>query len=223
MFGVGYLDQELLAALMDENARRAAPWDAKQVMYQALVSSAIQSAEYARELGMDPNQVLISCKVSGVQDLVSVYRELARRCDYPLHLGLTEAGMGTKGTVASTAALSLLLPSSPPHPTRARAPATAAAIAALAIAFLIRTFPPRTKTITVTGVVSRSGVRWFSPHPLGAVAGGAVEPRTMSSTGSGVTPCGGAGSWAISRISAAPAAAPRPGLSWRTVVSGGFM
>ena len=105
----GSLDQELLAALMDENARRAAPWDAKQVMYQALVSSAIQSAEYARELGMDPNQVLISCKVSGVQDLVSVYRELARRCDYPLHLGLTEAGMGTKGTVASTAALSLLL------------------------------------------------------------------------------------------------------------------
>ena len=105
----GSLDQELLAALMDENARRAAPWDAKQVMYQALVSSAIQSAEYARELGMDPNQILISCKVSGVQDLVSVYRELARRCDYPLHLGLTEAGMGTKGTVASTAALSLLL------------------------------------------------------------------------------------------------------------------
>jgi (E)-4-hydroxy-3-methylbut-2-enyl-diphosphate synthase len=105
----GSLDQELLAALMDENARRATPWDAKQVMYQALVSSAIQSAEYARELGMDPNQVLISCKVSGVQDLVSVYRELARRCDYPLHLGLTEAGMGTKGTVASTAALSLLL------------------------------------------------------------------------------------------------------------------
>jgi (E)-4-hydroxy-3-methylbut-2-enyl-diphosphate synthase len=105
----GSLDQELLAALMDENARRAQPWDAKQVMYQALVSSAIQSAEYARELGMDPNQVLISCKVSGVQDLVSVYRELAKRCDYPLHLGLTEAGMGTKGTVASAAALSMLL------------------------------------------------------------------------------------------------------------------
>jgi (E)-4-hydroxy-3-methylbut-2-enyl-diphosphate synthase len=105
----GSLDQELLAALMDDNAKRAEPWDAKQVMYQALVSSAIQSAEYARELGMDPNQVLISCKVSGVQDLVSVYRELAKRCDYPLHLGLTEAGMGTKGTVASTAALAMLL------------------------------------------------------------------------------------------------------------------
>jgi (E)-4-hydroxy-3-methylbut-2-enyl-diphosphate synthase len=105
----GSLDQELLAALMDENAARAEPWDAKQVMYQALVQSAIGSAEAAAELGMDRNQIIISCKVSGVQDLVSVYRALAVRCDYPLHLGLTEAGMGTKGTVASTAALSLLL------------------------------------------------------------------------------------------------------------------
>jgi (E)-4-hydroxy-3-methylbut-2-enyl-diphosphate synthase len=105
----GSLDQELLAALMDENARRADPWDAKQVMYQALVQSGIGSAEAARELGMDPNQIIISCKVSGVQDLVSVYRALAARCDYALHLGLTEAGMATKGTVASTAALALLL------------------------------------------------------------------------------------------------------------------
>jgi (E)-4-hydroxy-3-methylbut-2-enyl-diphosphate synthase len=105
----GSLDQELLAALMDENARRADPWDAKQVMYQALVQSAIGSAEAARELGMDPNQIIISCKMSGVQDLISVYRALAARCDYPLHLGLTEAGMATKGTVASTAALALLL------------------------------------------------------------------------------------------------------------------
>ena len=105
----GSLDQELLAALMDENARRAEPWDAKQVMYQALVRSAIGSADAARELGMNPDQVIISCKVSGVQDLVSVYRALAARCDYALHLGLTEAGMGTKGTVASTAALALLL------------------------------------------------------------------------------------------------------------------
>ena len=105
----GSLDQELLAALMDENAQRADPWDAKQVMYQALVQSAIGSAEAARELGMNPDQVIISCKVSGVQDLVSVYRALAARCDYPLHLGLTEAGMATKGTVASTAALALLL------------------------------------------------------------------------------------------------------------------
>ncbi|HSV71694.1 MAG TPA: flavodoxin-dependent (E)-4-hydroxy-3-methylbut-2-enyl-diphosphate synthase [Methylibium sp.] len=105
----GSLDQELLAALMDENAARAEPWDAQQVMYQALISSALQSASYAQELGMDPNQILISCKVSGVQDLISVYRALAARCDYPLHLGLTEAGMGTKGTVASTAALAMLL------------------------------------------------------------------------------------------------------------------
>lgn len=105
----GSLDQELLASLMDENGRRAEPWDAQQVMYQALVQSALDSASYAVELGMDPGQVILSCKVSGVQDLVSVYRALAKRCDHPLHLGLTEAGMATKGTVASTAALSLLL------------------------------------------------------------------------------------------------------------------
>jgi (E)-4-hydroxy-3-methylbut-2-enyl-diphosphate synthase len=105
----GSLDQELLAQLMDENARRPEPWDAKQVMYEALVTSAIESARRAVELGMRAEQVLLSCKVSGVQDLVSVYRELARRCDYPLHLGLTEAGMGTKGTVASAVALGLLL------------------------------------------------------------------------------------------------------------------
>ena len=105
----GSLDQELLASMMDENARSAAPWDAQQVMYQALISSALQSAEFARELGMAPEQIILSCKVSGVQDLISVYRGLAARCDYPLHLGLTEAGMGTKGTVASAAALSILL------------------------------------------------------------------------------------------------------------------
>ena len=105
----GSLDQELLASLMDENSRRTPPWGVKPVMYEALISSAIESAERAGERGMSRNQVLLSCKVSGVQDLVSVYRELARRCDYPLHLGLTEAGMGTKGAVASTAALALLL------------------------------------------------------------------------------------------------------------------
>jgi (E)-4-hydroxy-3-methylbut-2-enyl-diphosphate synthase len=105
----GSLDQELLAGLMDTNSRRAQPWDAKAVMYEALVTSAIESAQLAVELGMAPEQVLLSCKVSGVQDLISVYRELARRCDYPLHLGLTEAGMGTKGTVASAAAMSVLL------------------------------------------------------------------------------------------------------------------
>jgi len=105
----GSLDQELLAQLMDENARRATPWELRSVMYEALITSAIGSALRAEELGMRHEQIILSCKVSGVQDLVSVYRELARRCDYPLHLGLTEAGMGTKGTVASTAALALLL------------------------------------------------------------------------------------------------------------------
>jgi (E)-4-hydroxy-3-methylbut-2-enyl-diphosphate synthase len=105
----GSLDQELLAAMMDDNARRAQPWDAKQVMYQALVQSALQSAEVARELGLNPDHIIISCKVSGVQDLIAVYRALAQRCDYALHLGLTEAGMGTKGTVASAAALAVLL------------------------------------------------------------------------------------------------------------------
>jgi len=105
----GSLDQELLAELMDQNARRTVPADAKQVMYQALVQSALTSADHARELGMNPDQIIISCKVSGVQDLVSVYRALAQRCDYALHLGLTEAGMGTKGTVASATALSILL------------------------------------------------------------------------------------------------------------------
>jgi (E)-4-hydroxy-3-methylbut-2-enyl-diphosphate synthase len=105
----GSLDQELLARLMDENARRAQPWDAAQVMVQALVTSALDSARSAVELGMAPQQVMLSCKVSGVQDLITVYRALAARTHHPLHLGLTEAGMGTKGTVASAAALSVLL------------------------------------------------------------------------------------------------------------------
>jgi (E)-4-hydroxy-3-methylbut-2-enyl-diphosphate synthase len=105
----GSLDQELLARLMDENSARATPWAGNQVMYEALVQSAVGSADLARSMGMDPAQIILSCKVSGVQDLVSVYRALARRCDYALHLGLTEAGMGTKGVVASTAALSILL------------------------------------------------------------------------------------------------------------------
>jgi (E)-4-hydroxy-3-methylbut-2-enyl-diphosphate synthase len=105
----GSLDQELLAKLMDENALRAQPFEAKQVMYEALITSAIDSAALAQSMGMSPNQILLSCKVSGVQDLIAVYRELAQRCDYPLHLGLTEAGMGTKGTVASATALSILL------------------------------------------------------------------------------------------------------------------
>jgi (E)-4-hydroxy-3-methylbut-2-enyl-diphosphate synthase len=105
----GSLDQELLGSLMDENSRRPIPWDAKPVMYEALITSALTSAQRAQEMGMNGDQIILSCKVSGVQDLVSVYRELAKRCNYPLHLGLTEAGMGTKGIVASTTALSILL------------------------------------------------------------------------------------------------------------------
>ncbi|WP_295955127.1 flavodoxin-dependent (E)-4-hydroxy-3-methylbut-2-enyl-diphosphate synthase [Rhodoferax sp.] len=105
----GSLDQQLLANLMDENSRRAVPWDAKPVMYQALITSAIESARLAESMGLPPEQIILSCKVSGVQDLISVYRALAQRCRYALHLGLTEAGMGTKGTVASSAALAVLL------------------------------------------------------------------------------------------------------------------
>jgi (E)-4-hydroxy-3-methylbut-2-enyl-diphosphate synthase len=105
----GSLDQELLARLMDDNSRRAPPWDARQVMAEALIASAIDSARAAESMGMRGEQIILSCKVSGVQDLIGVYRELARRCDYPLHLGLTEAGMGAKGTVASSAAIAILL------------------------------------------------------------------------------------------------------------------
>ena len=105
----GSLDQELLARMMDENGRRAVPHPPQQVMYRAIITSAIESARFAESLGLSGERIVLSCKMSGVQDLVSVYRALARRCDYALHLGLTEAGMGTKGTVASTAALALLL------------------------------------------------------------------------------------------------------------------
>ncbi len=105
----GSLDQSLLARIMDENAQRAEPWSAQAVMYEALITSAIENAQRAEEVGLAGDKIILSCKVSGVQDLIAVYRELARRCDYPLHLGLTEAGMGSKGIVASTAALSVLL------------------------------------------------------------------------------------------------------------------
>ena len=105
----GSLDQELLARLMDENAGRSQPWEARQVMYEALITSAIGSAQRAEALGLAHERIMLSCKVSGVQDLIAVYQELARRTDHILHLGLTEAGMGVKGTVASTAALAVLL------------------------------------------------------------------------------------------------------------------
>ncbi len=105
----GSLDQELLARLMDENGKRDVPWDAQAVMREALVTSAVENAHRAEELGMSPEGIILSCKVSNVQDVVAVYRELSRRCDYPLHVGLTEAGMGHKGVVSSSAALAILL------------------------------------------------------------------------------------------------------------------
>ncbi len=105
----GSLDQEKMAQMMDENARSTNPLSSEALMREALIQSALESAQQAEEIGLARNKIIISCKVSDVQDLVKVYRELASRCDYALHLGLTEAGMGSKGIVASTAALSLLL------------------------------------------------------------------------------------------------------------------
>ena len=105
----GSLDQDLLARIMDENARCAMPMDAVGVMREAMVASALESATKAEELGLSGDRIILSCKVSGVQDLIAIYRELSRRTDYPLHLGLTEAGMGSKGIVASTAAMAVLL------------------------------------------------------------------------------------------------------------------
>lgn len=105
----GSLDQSLLARIMDENAKRLQPWDAGAVMREAMVASALESAAKAEEYGLAGDKIILSCKVSSVQDLIAIYRDLAVRCDYPLHLGLTEAGMGSKGIVASTAALAVLL------------------------------------------------------------------------------------------------------------------
>jgi (E)-4-hydroxy-3-methylbut-2-enyl-diphosphate synthase len=105
----GSLDQDLLTRMMDANAGKAEPLDAKDVYIEAMLESALRSAELAEECGVPHNAIIISAKVSGVQDLVEVYRRLAVRCDYPLHLGLTEAGMGSKGIISSTAALSILL------------------------------------------------------------------------------------------------------------------
>lgn len=105
----GSLDQSVMARVMDENARRVEPLDAGAVMREALVTSALESAQLAEKVGLPGDRIILSAKVSSVQDLIAVYRDMARRCDYPLHLGLTEAGMGSKGIVASTAALSVLL------------------------------------------------------------------------------------------------------------------
>jgi (E)-4-hydroxy-3-methylbut-2-enyl-diphosphate synthase len=105
----GSLDQQLLTELMDANARSATPLDSREVMIEAMLQSALRSAELAEATGMRHDRIILSAKVSGVRDLVDVYRRLAQRCDYPLHLGLTEAGMGDKGIVASTAGLAILL------------------------------------------------------------------------------------------------------------------
>jgi (E)-4-hydroxy-3-methylbut-2-enyl-diphosphate synthase len=105
----GSLDQQLLAKMMDENAKLEQPKEARDVMMEAMVASALNSAALAERYGLRKDQIILSAKVSGVQDLIDVYRELAKRCDYVLHLGLTEAGMGAKGIVASTAGLSVLL------------------------------------------------------------------------------------------------------------------
>lgn len=105
----GSLDQDLLARLMDANGQLPKPRTAEAIMREALISSALDSAKRAEELGLPGNRIVLSCKVSGVQDLIAVYRDLSIRCDYPLHLGLTEAGMGSKGIVASTAAMAVLL------------------------------------------------------------------------------------------------------------------
>jgi (E)-4-hydroxy-3-methylbut-2-enyl-diphosphate synthase len=105
----GSLDQQLLTEMMDENARRSEPLDAREVMIEAMLASALRSAELAEECGLAHDRIILSAKVSGVQDLVDVYQRLAQRSDYPLHLGLTEAGMGAKGIIASTAGLSILL------------------------------------------------------------------------------------------------------------------
>jgi len=105
----GSLDQDLLTRLMDENSRRPEPLDAREVMRNAVVQSALESAQRAVDLGLARERIVLSAKVSGVQDLIAIYRDLAARCDYPLHLGLTEAGMGSKGVVASTAGMAVLL------------------------------------------------------------------------------------------------------------------
>ena len=105
----GSLDPAVLARLMDENSKSSAPRDSAVVMHDAVITSALESAEKAVEIGLGRDKIILSCKMSGVQDLISVYKDLAQRCNYPLHLGLTEAGMGSKGIVSSTAALAILL------------------------------------------------------------------------------------------------------------------
>lgn len=146
----GSLDQAKMARMMDENAKRAEPLSADALMREALIQSALESAEQAVALGLSPNQIIISCKVSGVQDLVKVYSELADRCNYPLHLGLTEAGMGSKGIVASTAALALLLQQGIGNTIR--------------VSLTPEPNEPRTKEVVVAQeILQTMGIRSFTP------------------------------------------------------------
>lgn len=146
----GSLDQAKMARMMDENAKRAEPLSADALMREALIQSALESAEQAVALGLSPNQIIISCKVSDVQDLVKVYSELADRCDYPLHLGLTEAGMGSKGIVASTAALALLLQQGIGNTIR--------------VSLTPEPNEPRTKEVVVAQeILQTMGIRSFTP------------------------------------------------------------
>lgn len=146
----GSLDRALLTRLMDENARRADPADSRDVMREALIRSALDSAAFAEELGLGHDRILISCKVSQVQDLIHVYRSLAERCDYPLHLGLTEAGMGSKGIVGSSAALAVLLQEGIGDTIR--------------ISLTPEPGAPRTKEVTVAQeLLQTMGLRSFTP------------------------------------------------------------
>ncbi|MGD8428783.1 MAG: flavodoxin-dependent (E)-4-hydroxy-3-methylbut-2-enyl-diphosphate synthase [Ectothiorhodospiraceae bacterium] len=146
----GSLDQDLLGRMMDDNARRPNPLDATDVMKSAVVQSALDSAAKAEELGLPRNRIILSCKMSGVQDLIDVYRDLAGRCDYPLHLGLTEAGMGSKGIVASTAALAVLLQEGIGDTIR--------------VSLTPQPGEPRTKEVVVAQeILQTMGLRAFSP------------------------------------------------------------
>lgn len=146
----GSLDQAKMARMMDENARRTEPLSADALMREALIQSALESAEQAIALGLSPNKIIISCKVSDVQDLVKVYSELSDRCDFPLHLGLTEAGMGSKGIVASTAALALLLQQGIGNTIR--------------VSLTPEPHEPRTKEVVVAQeILQTMGIRSFTP------------------------------------------------------------
>ena len=200
----GSLDQDLLARLMDQNSQRAEPWDARQVMYEALIMSALDSAAKAEALGLNGNNIFLSCKVSGVQDLIAVYQALAQRCDYALHLGLTEAGMGTKGAVASTAALSVLLQQGIGDTIR--------------VSLTPQPGEARTQEVVIAAEILQSlGLRAFVPSVTACTAScGWVMP--LSSTGRRVWPMSHCTSAQVGAASAKPPHRPVPGLIWGSEV-----